>query len=91
MATTLGTDREDFAVHPATYHRFMMGVKWFGIHLAALTAFLTLWFCTPAGFGAGLITGLVILGAGIYAMTHGMAHSSEQADAEEAPHPPRPR
>jgi hypothetical protein len=82
MATTMEIEREDLGVHSATYHRFMMGVKWFAIHFFALAAFLTLWFCTPAGFWAGLFTGIVIFAAGVYAMTHGMAHSSEQPDPD---------
>jgi hypothetical protein len=63
--------------HQTTYHRFMLAVKWFAIHFAALAAFLALWFCTPAGFWWGLIVGLIIFGAGFYAMTHGLNHSSE--------------
>ncbi|MBV9510124.1 MAG: aa3-type cytochrome c oxidase subunit IV [Caulobacteraceae bacterium] len=64
-------------VHAQTYHRFMLGVKWFAIHLAALGAFLVLWFATPAGFGWGLLAGLIIAGVGAYAMTHGLGRSSE--------------
>lgn len=67
----------DLVYHETTYHRFMLAVKWFAIHLGALIAFLALWFCTPAGFWAGLIAGLIIFGVGFYAMTHGLNHSSE--------------
>jgi hypothetical protein len=63
--------------HAMTYHRFMLAVKWCGIHAAALIAFLVLWFATPAGFVGGLTVGLVIFAAGVYAMRHGLAHSSE--------------
>ena len=52
-------------------------VKWFAIHLAAVSVFLILWFGTGAGFGWGLIVGLLVYGLGVYAMRHGMAHSSE--------------
>jgi hypothetical protein len=65
-------------VHAQTYHRFMLGVKWMAIHLAVLLVFLILWFCTSAGFFAALIAALIVLGAGIYAMTHGLAHSTEK-------------
>jgi uncharacterized membrane protein (DUF485 family) len=77
MAAQSQTQDSDLRVHAATYHRFMLAVKWFAIHFAAVAAFLTLWFATPVGFFGGLITGLVVLAIGIYAMTHGMAHSSE--------------
>jgi len=84
MAVQQQTRDQDFAVHAANYHRFMLGVKWFAILFAALEAFLTLWFATPAGFLTGLIVGAVILAAGVFAMTHGLAHSSE---SESAPDP----
>jgi hypothetical protein len=71
------TSDEDFAVHAANYHRFMLGVKWCAIHFAALAAFLTLWFATPAGFLTALIVGVAIFALGVFAMTHGLAHSSE--------------
>jgi Bacterial aa3 type cytochrome c oxidase subunit IV len=77
MAAQSHTTNGEFRVHAETYHRFMLAVKWFAIHFAAVAAFLTLWFATPAGFFWGLITGLVVLAVGIYAMTHGLAHSSE--------------
>ena len=64
--------------HAGSYHRFMLGLKWTAIHLATLIVFLTLWFATPAGFGWGLIAGLVVLGVGIYAMNHGLNHSTER-------------
>jgi hypothetical protein len=63
--------------HEATYHRFMLLVKWALIHLASLIAFLAIWFCTPAGFWSALIVGLIILGVGVFAMNHGLNHSSE--------------
>ena len=77
MATLASNDSSELARHAATYHRFMLGVKWTAIHMAALMTFLTLWFATPAGFGWGLVTGLVVLAIGIYAMNHGLAHSTE--------------
>ncbi len=64
--------------HALVYHRFMLGVKWAAIHLAAFIVFFTLWFATPAGFGLGLIAGLLVLALGVYAMMHGLAHSTER-------------
>jgi hypothetical protein len=79
MATSSEVQQDRlFNVHAETYHRFMLGVKWVAIHLAALIAFLTLWFATPAGFGGGLLAGLAILAVGVYAMNHGLAHSTER-------------
>lgn len=77
MAHAPNTGPAELAVHSTNYHRFMLAVKWFGIHLAALLALLTLWFCTPAGFVAGLIAAIVVVAVGAYAMTHGLNHSSE--------------
>ena len=68
----------DFTVHAETYHRFMLGVKWFSLHLAALLVLLVLWFATPAGFGGGLVAAIVIMAAGIYALRHGLNHSTER-------------
>jgi len=68
----------DLVRHAVTYHRFMLGVKWVAIHFAAVIVFLTLWFATSAGFIGGLVAGLVVWGVGVYAMRHGMAHSSER-------------
>lgn len=78
------TPRDELMVHAHTYHRFMLAVKWFGIHFAALVVFLTLWFCTPAGFGWGLVAGLIILAVGVYAMNHGLNHTSEGEAADNA-------
>lgn len=59
-----------------TYHAFMLGVKWFAIHLAAILSFLVLTFCTSAGWGWGLCAAIVVVAAGAWAMTHGLNHSS---------------
>jgi hypothetical protein len=77
MATVANTQGGELARHAETYHRFMLGVKWVAIHLAALMVFLTLWFATPAGFAWGLIGGLLVVGVGVFAMSHGLAHSTE--------------
>jgi uncharacterized membrane-anchored protein YhcB (DUF1043 family) len=34
------------------------------------------WLAARAGFVAGLIVGALVFGAGVYAMRHGLAHSS---------------
>ena len=63
--------------HEASYHHFMLGLKWVLIHFASIIAFLTLWFATRAGFLGGLVVGVLIYAAGVYAMRHGLGHSSE--------------
>jgi hypothetical protein len=77
LSKDINTTPRDLAVHAGSYHHFMLGLKWVGIALAATIAFLTLWFCTPAGFFSALLTGIIVLAIGIFAMTHGLAHSSE--------------
>ncbi len=69
---------DDIAAHASAYHGFMLGVKWMCIHLAAVLVLLVIAFCTSAGLLAGLIAGLIVLGGGVYAMTHGLSHSTEQ-------------
>ncbi len=64
-------------MHAATYHQFMLGVKWAAICLASILVFLVVGFATPAGVLAGLIGGGVVFAIGAYAMNHGLAHSSE--------------
>ncbi len=78
------TPHDELMAHARNYHRFMLGVKWFAIHAAALIAFLTLWFCTSAGFGGGLFAGVVVVGIGVYAMNHGLSHSSEGETTDHA-------
>ena len=78
------TPRDELMVHAHAYHHFMLGLKWVAIVLAAMIAVLTLWFCTPTGFFGALITGVVILAVGIFAMNHGLAHSSEGETVDHA-------
>ncbi len=68
----------DLARHAITYHRFMLGVKWMAIHFAAVITFLVLWFATGAGFIGGAVAGALVLAVGVFAMRHGLAHSSER-------------
>jgi Na+/proline symporter len=76
---------EDFAVRAASYHHFMLGVKWVAITLGALLAFLVVSFCTPAGMFAGLVTGVVVYVIGAWAMKAFLAHSTE-AEMGYPPH-----
>ncbi len=67
----------EITVHVAAYHKFTLLVKWVMVLAASMLAFLGLWIAAHAGFIAGLIAGLIVLGAGTYALRHGWAHSSE--------------
>ena len=67
----------ELTVHMAAYHKFTLLVKWVMVLAASMLAFLGLWIAGHAGFIAGLIVGLIVFGAGTYALRHGWAHSSE--------------
>ncbi|HEY8003748.1 MAG TPA: aa3-type cytochrome c oxidase subunit IV [Phenylobacterium sp.] len=57
----------DMDIHEqvSTFHLVMNITKWGALHIAALLVFLVLWFCTGAGFLAGLISAIVIMALGI--------------------------
>ncbi|MDB5496726.1 MAG: hypothetical protein JWP28_757 [Phenylobacterium sp.] len=58
--------RGDMDIHEqvSTFHLVMNITKWGSLVIAAVLITLVLWFCTSAGFLAGAITGLVVLGLG---------------------------
>jgi hypothetical protein len=62
---------QDIHAQQATFHAAMVATKWSILTLAALITFLTMWFCTGAGFLAGLISGVVVLAAGIVFLRSG--------------------
>jgi hypothetical protein len=64
--------------HADTYHRFMLGVKWAMIHLASVISFLVVAFATGGGLLGGLAVGVVVFLLGVWAMRHGLQHSSEE-------------
>jgi hypothetical protein len=53
------------ATQAANYRSFMSLTKWFALNAAALILFLTLWFCTDAGFWTAFITAIIVLALGI--------------------------
>ena len=55
----------DITEQTATFHLIMGMTKWGSLALASALLLLVVWFCTPAGFGPGLISGLVLLVLGI--------------------------
>jgi hypothetical protein len=59
--------RGEMDVHEqvATFHLVMNITKWGSLIVASTVLANVLWFCTNAGFMAGAISGLVVLGLGI--------------------------
>jgi hypothetical protein len=55
----------DIQEQESTFQLVMGITKWGSLVLAALLLFLVLWFCTPAGFVSGFVSGSVLLGLGI--------------------------
>ena len=56
---------QNIAEQVATYQSFGGMAKWGSLILAVLLTMCILWFCTAAGFAAGLISGLVLLVLGV--------------------------
>jgi hypothetical protein len=56
----------DIHEQAATFHSVMVASKWSIVALAAGIAFLTLWFCTGAGFFNALVAAVVIIAVGIF-------------------------
>ena len=56
----------DIHQQQASFHAFMMLAKWGSLAVASIVPFLVLWFCTDAGFLAGLITAVVIAALGVF-------------------------
>ncbi|MFI4976169.1 MAG: aa3-type cytochrome c oxidase subunit IV [Caulobacterales bacterium] len=63
--------QQDVSEQVATFHTFGGLVKWGCLTLAVLLLMLIMWFCTGAGFLAGLISGVVVLAAGIVFLRSG--------------------
>jgi hypothetical protein len=59
---------QDIHAQQETFHAVMVATKWSIVALAAGVTFLTLWFCTAAGFFPALVTGLIIVVVGIIAL-----------------------
>jgi hypothetical protein len=59
---------QDIREQQATFHDAMIATKWAILALAALITFLTIWFCTAAGFFNALVVAVIILAVGIFAL-----------------------
>ena len=83
----IATDPESILeAHGRTFHGFMLAVKVFCAHLAVIMTFLVITFATPAGWGWGLIAAIVVAAVAIWALTHGLNHSTEQASLHPGVH-----
>lgn len=58
----------------ATWALFMGLSKWASLALTAILVWLVIWFCTPAGFIAGAVAGVVTFGAGFFFLKSGSSH-----------------
>jgi thiamine transporter ThiT len=58
----------------ATFRLIMNITKWGSLVIAAALLFLVLWFCTGAGFLAGLISGIVVFVLGSLLLRGGGGH-----------------
>jgi hypothetical protein len=65
---------QDIHEQVATFHLIMNITKWGSLLIASGLLFLVLWFCTSAGFVAGLISGGVVLALGIVLLRGGGGH-----------------
>lgn len=54
----------DIREQRSTYDFFMGLTKWGSLVVGVLVLFLTLWFCTGAGFGGALVISLVVAAVG---------------------------
>jgi len=58
-------DAMDIAEQAATFAMFNAMTKWGSLFVGTLILFLTLWFCTGAGFGGAAITAVVVVALGV--------------------------
>jgi hypothetical protein len=56
----------DIAEQSATFSMVMGMTKWGSLTLGTLVLFLTLWFCTGAGFGGAFVTAAVVIALGVF-------------------------
>jgi hypothetical protein len=55
----------DISEQVSTFHLVMGITKWGSLALGSLLLFITLWFCTPAGFLGGLVPALILVALGV--------------------------
>jgi hypothetical protein len=81
------TDRESILeAHGRAFHGFTLGLKSVCATLATVMTFLIVSFATPAGWGLGLFSAIVVAGAAVFALTHGLNHSTEEGSLHPGAH-----
>ena len=55
----------DIAEQVSTFEFFNAMTKWGSLFVGVLVLFLSLWFCTGAGFGGAAIAAVVVIAAGV--------------------------
>ena len=58
----------DIHEQKSTFQMVMVMTKWASLAVVSGVLFLTLWFCTGAGFGTAFISAAILLGVGIFAL-----------------------
>lgn len=58
----------NIAEQVSTFALFNTMTKWGSLFVGALVLFLTLWFCTSAGFGGAAITAIVVIALGVFVL-----------------------
>ena len=66
MAGDYQRGKMDISEQAATFAAFNGMTKWGSLAVAVLLLFITLLFCTPAGFVGSAIPAVVLLAAGIF-------------------------
>jgi hypothetical protein len=69
--------RGDMDIHEqvSTFHLVMNITKWGSLHVASIVLFLTLWFCTGAGFLGALVCAVVLFALGVVFLREGKTAS----------------
>lgn len=65
QASTYHRGDQDIQEQVSTFHLVMGITKWGSLAIAAAVLFLTLWFCTQAGFLSALIVAAILVALGI--------------------------
>ena len=86
MADVVTDPESILEAHGRTFHGFTLAVKIFCANLAVIMTFLITAFCTPAGWGVALILAIIVAAVAIFALTHGLNHSTEEDSLHPGAH-----
>lgn len=72
-AETTSYHRGEMDIHEqaSTFASVMTLTKWGSLAVGTLVLFLTLWFCTDAGFLGAFITAVVVVALGVFFLRSG--------------------